>query len=398
MKLAAAWLDWPEVKTVTSVFAAAGYDLRFVGGAVRDTILGREVRELDAASNARPQQMLALLEAAGLRAIPTGIEHGTVTVAIGGRNIEITTLRKDVATDGRHAEVAFGTSWEEDAARRDFTMNALYLAADGTLYDFVGGLADCNTRTVKFIGDPTARIREDYLRILRYFRFVATLGNHRFDEAALVACAANKEGINRLSGERIAQELLKLLAADESYPCLDKMQQHGLLDKIFPGVHVDAARVAVLDRLHAEPLLKLAALLGDAAHVAPVAARLKLSSKQSKLLACWLGHCGAMSLSMEPCDYRKLIRAIGNEAFVSAAKLFVALSGKSPEALAPFSAMAAWQAPEFPVTAKDLLARGYTEGKALGDKLRELEKIWEESGYAVSKKELIAPIETVAGK
>ena len=154
---------------------------------------------------------------AGLRAIPTGTLHGTVTALVNGRSFEITTLRKDVATDGRHAEVAFGTSWEEDAHRRDFTMNALYLSADGTLYDYVNGLEDCKARHVKFIGDASQRIQEDYLRILRYFRFVATVGNNQFDDGALAACTANKDGIARLSGERLQQELLKLKAHE---PCL----------------------------------------------------------------------------------------------------------------------------------------------------------------------------------
>ncbi|MDX2074267.1 MAG: CCA tRNA nucleotidyltransferase [Alphaproteobacteria bacterium] len=394
MKLVAAWLDWPEVKTLAAAFAQAGFTLRFVGGCVRDTMLGREIHELDAATDALPEQVVALLEAANIRAIPTGIAHGTVTALVGGRSVEITTLRKDVATDGRHAEVAFGTSWEEDAQRRDFTMNALYAGMDGALYDPVHGLEDCKARQVKFIGDAASRIREDYLRILRYFRFVATVGNNQFDEAALSACAANKEGITRLSGERIQQELLKLLAAPETFPALTAMQDCGVLQVIFPAVCLNVSCQRRLASSNSA-LLKLAALIGDVSSIAAVADRLKLSGKQSKQLAAWLTHAPSIVPGMSELAQKKLVRKLGAEDYQNAVRLAYCLS-PSPHAgedwgggWSHLAAMANWQPPIFPVTAADLMERGYAEGKALGDTLKELEKSWEESGYQKTREELI---------
>ncbi len=388
MKLAAPWLSQPEIKTLATAFSQAGFELRFVGGCVRDTLLGREFDEVDAASNATPEQAITLLEAANLRAIPTGIKHGTITALVGGKTFEITTLRSDVSTDGRHAEVAFTNSWEEDAKRRDFTMNALYLDMDGILYDYVNGLEDCKARHVKFIGDAALRIKEDYLRILRYFRFVASVGNNQFDDAALSACAANKAGIAQLSGERIAQELLKLLVAEETFPVLKKMQDAGILRAIFPAISID---VLCQQKLSSQvvPLLKLAALIGGEANLKSVAERLKLSGKQAKQLECWLSHSPLVSPAMSEIAQKKLVRKLGHEDYVAAVQLACALGNGEWKNYELLLAMASWQPPEFPITAADLMAQGATQGKALGDKLRELEIIWEEGGYKLTREELL---------
>lgn len=393
MKLDAPWLKSPEIQTLAGAFARAGFELRFVGGCVRDTILGRNFSEIDAATNATPDQVIALLEAANIRAIPTGIQHGTVTALVNEKPFEITTLRKDVTTDGRHAEVAFGTSWEEDAHRRDFTMNALYLGIDGTLYDVVGGHDDCKAGRVKFIGDASARIREDYLRILRYFRFVASVGDNQFDEDALAACAANKRGIEQLSGERIQQELLKLLAAESAHIAWEKLQPLLPSSLSFPRRRESSLKhfEALDSHFHGndKTLLKLAVLIAERDNVHIIAERLKLSGKQTKKLELWLSHAPLVVLDMNVRAQKKLVRKLGAEDYVNILHLACALSDKSWEEFAPLAAMSELAPPPFPITAKDLLERGFTEGKALGDKLKELERIWEEGDYTASRDDLL---------
>lgn len=380
--LNAPWLAIAEIQKLTAAFAAAGQELRFVGGAVRDTILDRDFSEIDAATPATPEQVTALLEAAGLRAIPTGIDHGTVIALVDGLSFEITTLRKDVSTDGRHADVAFTTRWEDDAKRRDFTMNALYLGTDGTLYDYTNGVEDCHARRVRFIGDANARVQEDYLRILRYFRFVAQLGKNQWDAASINACRAHSAGIAKLSGERIAQELFKLLAADDAVIALERMQENGVLQRILPF------DISHQDRLPrgAAALLRLALLIRQPFNVAAATMRLKLSSRQSQTLELWLGNVGHITPDMPQNARHKLIRKIGGGNYLSIVKLAAALTGNDFSA---FEKDANWAAPTFPVTAQDLMERGYTQGKALGDKLRELENIWEENGYKQSREELL---------
>ena len=386
MKIDAPWLSGAEIHTLAAAFLHAGFELRFVGGCVRDTILGRTFHEIDAATDATPEQMMALLGAAHLRAIPTGIKHGTITALVNEKSFEITTLRSDITTDGRHAEVAFTDSWEEDAARRDFTMNALYLGMDGTLYDYVNGLEDCKTRRVKFIGDASERIGEDYLRILRYFRFVASVGNNQFDAAALAACATNKEGIAQLSGERIQQELLKLLAAENAHIALEKLLP--LLPPPLSSLRKRESSLTKLDTQHAPALLKLAALIGDAASISTVAERLKLSAKQSKKLELWLSHAPLISPTMSELAQKKLVRKLGREDYIAVVQLAYAFSTPSPlegegwgGGWEQLTKMAAWTPPKFPITAADLMAQGYKEGKELGDKLKELEAQWEENNY-----------------
>lgn len=389
MKIDAAWLSAPEIGILAKAFSAAGFELRFVGGCVRDSIIGRAVHEVDATTPATPEEMMALLEKAGLRGIPTGIEHGTITVLVNDRQFEITTLRKDIKTDGRHAEVIFTRDWAEDAQRRDFTMNALYVDKEGTLYDYVGGLEDCKARRVLFIGDAAARIREDYLRILRYFRFVAQLGKGQFDAAAIAACSANKEGIARLSGERVAMELLKLLAADEAYSALKQMEDHGILAACLLVSNISSKGVAALDALRSAALVKLACLVGDVSHIKAVAERLRLSNKQTQSLQLWLSHIHEVNSSMSTLAQQKLVRQLGAEDYLHTLRLAAALHGVNWKRYAPYEGMANWQPPAFPVSAYDLLERGHKEGKALGEALRKLENIWEEGGYTKNREELL---------
>ena len=215
-RVSGAWFNSKPLRKVFAAFAAANVEARVVGGAVRNALIDRPVSDVDIATTAEPEDVIRLARKAGLGAYPTGIDHGTITVVADGVSFEVTTLRRDVETDGRHAVVAFTTSWEEDAKRRDFTINALYCGEDGTIYDPIGGLDDLRKRRVRFIGDAEARIREDYLRILRFFRFSADYGNGQLDPAGLAAVTALKDGLSRLAAERIRSEILKLLAAPKA--------------------------------------------------------------------------------------------------------------------------------------------------------------------------------------
>jgi poly(A) polymerase len=226
------WLQQSPVRALIAAFAAVGSPLRFVGGCVRDSLLDRPVKDIDAATPAIPPQVITLLEKSGIKAIPTGIAHGTVTAVIENKHVEITTLRRDAQCDGRHASVEFSDDWREDAARRDFTMNALYLSPQGELFDYFGGLDDARHGRVRFIGEPASRIREDGLRVLRFFRFYAWFGRGAPDAAALEACVAERGMIKRLSGERIQKEMLTLLAAPGPVPALRAMQETGVLAEV----------------------------------------------------------------------------------------------------------------------------------------------------------------------
>ncbi|HJU14983.1 MAG TPA: CCA tRNA nucleotidyltransferase, partial [Stellaceae bacterium] len=274
------WMTEPATRAVLDALAAGGVEARFVGGAVRDALLCHPIVDIDLATPAAPEQVIALLRERGLKVVPTGLAHGTVTAVVPPRHFEITSLRRDVETDGRHARVAFGADWAADAARRDFTINAIFLARDGTLYDPVGGLADLAAGRVRFVGDPAARIAEDVLRLLRYYRFEARFGKDGGDAAARAACRAAAPLLPTLSAERIAQEVLRLLAAANPVPALRMMREDGVLVAVLP----EARRLDRLEHLVAlapdgDALLRLAALVAvDAAGAAALAERLRLSN------------------------------------------------------------------------------------------------------------------------
>ncbi len=264
----AAWRHWAGLDALTGALGAAEGDARFVGGAVRDTLLDIPVADVDIATRHTPEAVVARLKAAGIRTVPTGIAHGTVTAILDGRPIEVTTLRRDVSTDGRHAVVAFTDDWKQDAARRDFTMNALYAdPATGTVHDWFDGLADLAAGRVRFIGDPLQRIAEDHLRILRFFRFHARFGAVP-DAAGLAACTARANDLMALSRERIAAELLKLLVARDAVTVVRLMVDHGILRAVLPEIDAAGAdRLALLASregaaaIAPDPVRRLAALL-----------------------------------------------------------------------------------------------------------------------------------------
>lgn len=294
MKVSGAWLESPDTQAVLSMLTRAGFHALAVGGCVRNALLGVPVVDVDIATDALPETVTELAETAGLKAVPTGIAHGTVTVVSGGEGFEVTSFRHDEESFGRHARVSFGADLKQDAARRDFTMNALYAQADGTLVDPLGGIRDLNRRHLRFVGEAEARIREDYLRILRFFRFHAQYGDPEqgLDPEALAACAAHSAMLETLSAERITAELRKLLAARDPAPAVCAMMQAGVLTHILPGAQSDAMAVLVhLEGGEAGGWLRRLAVLGGQSPDQ----RLRLSKSESRVLGSIRDGIGAMS-------------------------------------------------------------------------------------------------------
>lgn len=369
--------DWTQRADLAGLAAALAPDgeanARYVGGAVRDTLLGIEVKDVDMATTLEPAEVVARLAAAGIRTVPTGIAHGTVTAILAEGPVEITTLRRDVSTDGRRATVAFASDWREDAARRDFTINALY-ADPRTLEiaDFFGGIDDLAARRVRFIGDARQRIREDYLRILRYFRFQARFGSQPADEEAEAACAELAPGMKGLSRERIGWELTTLLGLADPAPTVRRMADLGVLAQILPeadGDGLDAlVRLVEAERREAAPpeaLRRLAALLPPSPAIAEqVAARLRLSIAQRKRLAAAASRDGTD-------DARALAYRIGPEE----ARDRLLLAGQS---IAP---LAGWRVPEFPLKGGMIVARGVGKGPDVARILRAVEARWIAEGF-----------------
>ncbi len=380
-RLDAPWLADGPSRTVTEMLAAGGHQVWFVGGCVRNALLGAPVSDLDISTDARPERVMDLAESSGLKAVPTGVDHGTVTVIAGERPYEITTFRRDVETDGRRAVVAFADKLEEDAHRRDFTMNALYAAPDGTIADPLGGLADLAARRVRFIDDPEARIREDCLRILRFFRFHAWYGDVEagLDPDGLAACAAHAEGIGQLSKERIGHEMRRLLAAPDPAPAVASMAAAGVLMRVLPGA--DPAVLPVLIHveqragLNPDPMRRLAAIGGEGA-----VTRLRLSKAEARTLdrlrTGVASKAGAAELG-----YRE-----GYGPGLDILALRAAFSGIEidPNAaeLARIGAAAT-----LPIRADDLSER--YQGKALGDALKAAETRWIASGFSLTREDLL---------
>jgi poly(A) polymerase len=381
---------WLRDKLLQRVLAALGGDARIVGGAVRNALIGAEVKDVDIATPLTPDAVTQRLTAAGIKAVPTGIEHGTITAVVDGKPYEVTTLRRDVETDGRRAVVAFTTDWREDAARRDFTMNALYAAADGEIFDYHNGLADLAAGRVRFIGDAVARIREDYLRILRLFRFHAWYGKGEIDPAALKAAAAEKAGIAKLSGERIQQEILRLLEAENPAPMLRVMAASAILGEIFPG-KVDVARMerlAAIDAANffaADPVLRLAALLGpDAKAVEQMAERFKLSNKDRARLEDLAGAQEKIVSYHSIREVRKLLYRLDTARFRDRTFLRWAEDAKTSNAIqwrALLELANTWQRPTFPLTGRDVMQAGVPEGPLVGQILGEVEDWWIDADF-----------------
>lgn len=378
MRIEGDWIKAPATQAVLAMLTAAGHQGWLVGGCVRDALVGRPVADVDIATDARPGRVVELAKAAGLRAVPTGIDHGTVTLIADGVPYEVTTFRRDVETDGRRATVAFADRLEDDAARRDFTMNALYADATGAVTDPVGGLADIAARRIRFVGDAETRVREDYLRILRFFRFHAWYGDPEagMDADALAAIAANADGLDRLSKERIGHEMRRLLAAPDPAPALAAMQATGVLAQVLPGA--DPRFVAPL--VHLEPeglapswLRRLAALGGSVEG-------LRLSKAEARgldlLRAAIEGGAGPAELA-----YRVGEGTARDAVLVRAASGLALASDWQAQ-------IAAGAAARFPLAAADLMPD--YQGAALGRKLAEHEARWIASGFTLSREQLLA--------
>lgn len=377
----APWMTAPETVTVMAALGEA----RFVGGVVRNALLGKPVSDIDIATPLEPQAVLKRLAAAGIKAVPTGLEHGTITAVVHGKPFEVTSLRRDVETDGRRAVVAFTTDWALDAQRRDFTMNALFADAAGEVFDCVGGVADLMAGRVRFVGDPVSRIREDYLRILRLFRFHAWYGQGPLDPAALAASEAEKYGLAKLSGERIAKEMLKLLEADDPSAVLSAMAGAGILVELVPG-NGNVARVARLIAADAalglppDGLLRLAALIPDRQTGECVAARWKLSNLHRDRLFDLTGAPESIAPDLPPRALGRLLYTLGPQRLRDRARL-AAADTPSPVWQALLAAVDTWQRPVFPLGGVEVMAAGIPKGPVVGEVLAAVENWWIDAGF-----------------
>ena len=370
---------WRKRRGMRRLLKALGAEdglTRYVGGAVRDDLVGFPVSDIDLATRLRPPEVIERLQATNIKTIPTGIDHGTVTAVSDGQTVEITSLRRDVSTDGRRATVAFTDDWKEDAARRDFTINALLAdPLTGEIFDYFGGLDDLQTGHIHFIGDPLQRIAEDHLRILRFFRFHARFGSGAPDKAALEACAARANDLMALSRERIADELLKLLALDDPAATVRIMLERGILKPVLPEIEPgrlgDLASLIAAEQasgIGADALRRFAALLPrEPALAETIAARLKLSNKARKRLACATDP--GLESSPEALAYRAGPQCAADR---------LLLSGNAQAA----AAIVGWKPPRLPISGGALMARGLPEGPIIARTLRAIEARWVAAGFA----------------
>ena len=404
-RIDAEWLRGGAAQKLLGILDRDGEEARVVGGAVRNVLLGVPVSEIDLATTAEPSEVTRRAGGAGFKVVPTGIDHGTVTVVIDGSPFEVTTLRQDVETYGRHAKVAFGRDWKADAQRRDFTINALSASKDGMVHDYVGGLADLDARRVRFIGDAGQRIAEDYLRVLRFFRFHAAYGEGPLDKDSLHACIMARNDLAQLSRERVRMEIMKLLVARNASGVLQAMADCGILGLLLAGVPnavnftaMAAAETALA--MPADPVRRLAAL---AVLVAEDAERLwqklRLSNAEyTRLLsmgqAWWRRIVPAGDELARPWLYR-----LGAEAFTDRVLLAWSRWGASADdpdwhklATLPLR----WPVPSFPIKAADLMERGVAKGPALGAALSAAEAAWIEAGFPDDKARLDAIADAAA--
>ncbi|MES1990724.1 MAG: CCA tRNA nucleotidyltransferase [Pseudomonadota bacterium] len=398
------YADWLTDADTQTVLAALGH-ARIVGGAVRNHLMGEPVADIDIACVATPQEAQALLDAKGIKVVPTGIQHGTITAVLPKRSYEITTLRVDVATDGRHADVAFTGDWVEDAKRRDFTVNALYAGADGTVHDPLGtGLADLAARRIRFIGDAASRIAEDYLRILRFFRFHAWYGKGELDPDGLKACADARESLRQLSAERVRDELLKLLGADNAVAAIRQLAATGILSIVLP----EAARldrfenlteVEVKQLFTSDPILRLGSMLDlDKDGIEVFAQRLRLSNKERARITAMLTDETKIVAYLSIKEVRKALYRIGVECFKDRVMLGWA-SDRVGHNTFQWRAMLAladsWQKPHFPLTGQNIKSAGVPEGPEIGRVAREVEEWWIDADFTDDEFSIIERLKAV---
>jgi poly(A) polymerase len=406
------WFSKPGLQRIFSLLNADGGEARVVGGAVRNALMGLPVGDIDMATTLPPQDVLERAKDAGIKAVPTGIDHGTVTLVVDGEGYEVTTLRRDVTTDGRHAEVAFGTDWKEDAERRDLTINALYADASGEVIDLIGGLADIETKTVRFIGDAATRIAEDHLRILRFFRFFAYYGSGRPDADGLRASARAKDKLSTLSAERVWSEMKKLLGADDPSRALLWMRQAGVLAQILPetekwGIDSIHGLVATEQALgwKPDPMLRLASIIPpDAERVAALSSRLRMSKNEAARLDQW-AKAPAVDPTLAETALDRLLYRQGVEGVktrlklaLSSARADMSAGEAAMQKIAKLSTLLAraekFNKPSFPLSGADVLAAGLPAGPQVGEVLGELEAAWVDGNFAADRETLLSRLAT----
>ena len=381
----APWLRAASLQRIFAAIGNAGGEARVAGGAVRNALLGIPVADIDLATNLSPEQVTKACKAAGLAVHPTGIDHGTVTVVSNHHPYEVTTLRHDIETDGRRAKVQYTDDWQADAMRRDFTMNALYCDASGKLYDFTNGYADLLRKRIIFVGSAAKRIEEDYLRVLRFFRFHARFGKGTPDKAGLEACVRHRKGLGGLSAERIRQEMFKLLAAPGAVPTLKLMAKHGILSHLLPYTE----QWRVIARLPPDPVLRLAVL---AAMPASMKDRWRLSNVEERRIAQIVSRMPPTP-ALRPREQRAMLYHLGAEAWrdlvqVAWARSRDAMNDRRWKRLLRLPDR--WPVPALPLSGHDLIATGLPPGPAVGDALRQLEDWWVASDFKPDKDELLA--------
>jgi poly(A) polymerase len=392
------WMIEPATSAVLGALAAGGVEARFVGGSVRDALLGERIGDIDIATPASPERVVALLEKARIKVVPTGLDHGTVTAIVPPRHFEITTLRRDVETYGRRARVAFDADWAADAARRDFTINAMFLDPDGTIHDPVGGLPDLRARRIRFVGDPATRIAEDVLRLLRYYRFEARFGTGDGDAHARAACHSAAHLLPTLSGERVQQELIKLLETPDPIAALKMMWDDGVLAVTLPeACHLDRLSRLISIEGVPDPLLRLAALVElDGEGAVTLAARLRFSNVWRDRL-CGLSPPRPLDPIGDVRAQRRALYRLGAERYRDIALLLAAEGKVSQSRIAELLDLArGWKPPVFPLAGRDVTAVGIPPGEEVGRLLAAVHDWWEEGDFTADRARCLAHLKELA--
>ena len=374
-KLNLDWLDKSEVKSLMAIIDNGENQSRFVGGCVRDSVLGRPVSDIDIATQHSPEKIMQLLSTANITVRPTGIKHGTVSAFFDNQIFEITSLRRDMKTDGRHAEICLTDSWVEDAARRDFTMNALFMDKRGNIFDPIGGYKDLESGRIRFVGNASCRIKEDFLRILRFFRFNAYFGRQKVDHDGLMACKQFSGELWRLSGERVRSEIFKIILSDNAFAALKKMSDNGILNKIFTGEGrlLEFNRLVELEGIKRDPIRGLATLLTTPA--GKVIDRLKLSNKMADQLI-YLSET-KIEILEEPKKIKALFYEMRKMDFLGQLIVKTALDPKYNKMLEVANKIGqTWDVPKFPLRGLDILELGFKPGVEVGHILKEAERWW----------------------
>jgi len=387
----------PAAQAVVKALEAGGAEVRFVGGCVRDCLLDRDIGDIDVATPEPPEVVIERLEAAGLKAVPTGLKHGTVTAVSGGKGFEVTTLRVDIETHGRHATVAFTDDWLADAARRDFTFNAMSARPDGTLFDPFGGRADLDAGRVRFVGDPAARIAEDYLRILRFFRFLAHFGRQAPEPEALQACAEAKGQLPRLSAERVRVEVMKLLSAPNPVPALGAMAETGVLAIVLPEAGDFGQLLALVGIDERDPLRRLAALIDRDG--AAVAERLRLSNVEKKRLDALVPPVVRLDPAMDRKAQRQVLYDIGAALYRDL--VLLCWAGDRERRAETWRAMLetanVWDSPQLPIKGADVVALGVAKGPEVGRIVAAVERWWRDRDFRPGRDACLAEAKRLLG-